>query len=685
MDPSLAHLLGRLSVIEVRVRAAVARRRARDPHPDDRFRGLYISDRQIDQLLTARPDEPSDEAAIRLAEVEASADDAEAQGADLRLRRLIRSFDLMGLDVELLLIALAPDLDRRLERLYGYLHDDVTRRRASTGLALELSGMHPVAASARGRFGSHGPLVAGSLLLIEDPSRPFLTRSLRVPDRVIAHLLGDDTLDPLATTVVTEHTGCALGDTSPIERAMVYGTHLCYVRQRPGAAARSFASTALSRAGFPAISIDFLRWPANVAAEDLAAVLMREARLLGRALLAGPIELLAERGISSVRAFADGTSRVVLFGSVSWDPIWSARIPFVLDAPQLDQPTSTTAWQMGLNGQAHLASSKAMSSFRLAPEQIVRASQSALLQAQSLGRPLHVDDLLGGARAQNAAGLERLARRVEPEVGWDDLVAPKDVLVSLKEIASRARLSDRVMTDWAMRRGSRRGSGITALFAGEPGTGKTMAAEVVARELKLDLYLIDLSTVVDKYVGETEKNLDRIFLEAEQVNGVILFDEADALFGKRSEVKDAHDRYANIEVGYLLQRMESFDGLAILATNLRANLDQAFARRLDVVVDFPFPDDAARLLLWRKVFSPLVPGSTELDLDFLSAAFRISGGNIRNVAVAACFYAAESQEPVRMVHVIRGIQQEYQKLGRLCLEAEFGEYHHLLATHIAGA
>ena len=216
-------------------------------------------------------------------------------------------------------------------------------------------------------------------------------------------------------------------------------------------------------------------------------------------------------------------------------------------------------------------------------------------------RPADPAPLLSGAREQNAAGLERLARRIEPAVGWPDLVLPAAVTGQLRELAARARHRDQVLADWRMRPGGGRGRGITALFAGDSGTGKTMSAEVIAGELGLDLYTIDLATVVDKYVGETEKNLERIFAEAGGVNAVLLFDEADAVFGKRSEVRDAHDRYANIESAYLLQRMESFDGLAVLATNLRANIDDAFTRRLDAIVDFPVPDADLRRALWDQL------------------------------------------------------------------------------------
>src|SRR3712207_6092988 len=223
-----------------------------------------------------------------------------------------------------------------------------------------------------------------------------------------------------------------------------------------------------------------------------------------------------------------------------------------------------------------------------------------------------------------------------------------------------------------MRPGGGRGRGVTGLFSGDSGTGKTMAAEVIAGELGLDLYTVDLATVVDKYVGETEKNLERIFTEAGGVNAVLLFDEADAVFGKRSEVKDAHDRYANVESAYLLQRMETFDGLAILATNLRANIDEAFTRRLDVIVDFPMPDATHRTRLWDRSLGPRIGRSDDIDLDFLGEAFELAGGAIRAAAITSAYLAAADHDLVQMSHLIVAVKREYRKLGRLLVEREFG-------------
>jgi SpoVK/Ycf46/Vps4 family AAA+-type ATPase len=235
-------------------------------------------------------------------------------------------------------------------------------------------------------------------------------------------------------------------------------------------------------------------------------------------------------------------------------------------------------------------------------------------------------------------------------------------------MSAQVRQRHRVYDTWGFGAKGGRGLGISALFAGPSGTGKTMAAEVIARDLRLDLYRIDLSQVVNKYIGETEKNLRRVFDAAEAGGAVLLFDEADALFGKRSEVKDSHDRYANIEVSYLLQRMESYRGLAILTTNMKSALDEAFLRRLRFIVQFPFPDAAHRAQIWRRVYPDLVPVG-RLDFDRL-ARLNVAGGHIRNIAIHAAFFAADANQPVSMAHLLRAARSEYSKLDRAPTDAE---------------
>jgi SpoVK/Ycf46/Vps4 family AAA+-type ATPase len=271
-------------------------------------------------------------------------------------------------------------------------------------------------------------------------------------------------------------------------------------------------------------------------------------------------------------------------------------------------------------------------------------------------------------RNQARPRLDDLAQRIRSVATWDDLVLPAASRATLREIAVQVRQRATVYGRWGFGERSNRGLGISVLFAGASGTGKTMAAEVLANELALDLHRIDLSQVVSKYIGETEKNLRRVFDAAEEGGTILLFDEADAIFGKRSEVKDSHDRYANIEVSYLLQRMEAYRGLAILTTNMKTALDAAFLRRLRFTVDFPFPDPEARTDIWQRIFPPQTP-TLGLDASKL-AQLNMTGGNIRNMALAAAFLAADDGSPVTMAHIRRAAVSEYRKVERVLSDQE---------------
>ncbi len=687
----LGHLFARVALVEARVRAMVEHRRRDDPAPDDPFRGLYLTDDDVDRLLAARaPGPPRDDEALR--EVEQA---CTAAGTPSRLRELQRACGLSDLDVEILLAALVPDLDARFERLYGYLNDDVTRRRATIGLALEIGAARPTAAAARRRLTAEAPLLHHLLVTVEDPERPFLSRGLRVPDRVTAHLLGGDDPDAALTDLLADITpapgsladdlGRVLTDChrsgpgSPTPRSARGGrpvpdqVRLVYLRDHGRRTGTATAAAALQTAGFGVLGLDLQRLASRPAPEELVRIAGREALLRGCGIVAEPVEALTEGAADALRRLASVPVPVLLAGDVSWDPAWSREVPLTAESPRLAPTDRERLWTTALGDATSVPLH-----LHLGPGQIGRAVRWAQLTATLDERPVDRGLLQAGARAQNAAGLERLSRRVEPAVGWTDLVLTEAVSVQLRELAARARHREKVLTEWRMRPGGGRGIGVAALFAGDSGTGKTMSAEVIAGELGLDLYRVDLATVVDKYVGETEKNLEKIFTQAAGVNGVLLFDEADAVFGKRSEVRDAHDRYANIESAYLLQRMETFDGLAILSTNLRANIDEAFTRRLDCIIDFPTPTEELRLQLWSNCLAPPLPLGDDLDLSFCAAAFELTGGNIRSAATTAAYLAAAADRPVGMAELITAVEQEYRKLGRLVLEREFGRYLALL-------
>jgi len=302
------------------------------------------------------------------------------------------------------------------------------------------------------------------------------------------------------------------------------------------------------------------------------------------------------------------------------------------------------------------------------------------LGARSNGSGATIDEALA-ERAVRAAGARRMGRLVtaiDAAAGLDQLVVPRAVRAQIRDIVGWHRVADRVQREMGLGGGTRLGHGLTCLFSGSPGTGKTFAARCVAAALGLNLYRIDLSQVVSKYIGETEKALAQVFDEAEAGHGVLFFDEADALFGKRSEVKDAHDRYANIEVGYLLQRIETFDGVLILATNLRNNIDPAFLRRIQFLVDFPMPDAPARRRLWDQALPGVAHRAPDLDLAGFAERFRLAGGNIDSIARAAAHLAAAADGPIAAEHLARATYRELEKIGQARARGDFGA----LARHL---
>ena len=414
--------------------------------------------------------------------------------------------------------------------------------------------------------------------------------------------------------------------------------------------------------------IDFLpAQPADL--EMLARLWERESRLLPLALYLDAHDLDSgntER-FAVLSRFLARSNGVFLIGVREVLP-HLGRTNFVLD---ISKPTGTEqlgAWTIALGAGADGSASKLTSQFNLNLSTIARLASTA--RADTADTPdLLPDRIWDACRDHDRPRLDALAQRIEPKATWDDIVLPKPELGLLRQIAAQVSQRSKVYSEWGFDRKMNRGFGISALFSGDSGVGKTMAAEVLANELRLNLYRIDLSAVVSKYIGETEKNLRRLFDAAEGGGTILFFDEADALFGKRSEVKDSHDRYANIEINYLLQRIESYRGLAILATNMKSALDTAFMRRLRFAVNFPFPSVADRRVLWRKVFpqrnghdAPHTPLG-ELDYDRL-ARLNLAGGNIHNIALNAAFLAADAGTRVSMPLVLEAVRTELRKLDR---------------------
>jgi hypothetical protein len=650
-DPSATYLVGRLQLVAERL-AAVVRR----------------GDGPVESDLDAIGDQ--------LGELERR---AEALGTTtIAARSVAESFGLSPADLDILLLSALVDLDPEARELCRAHPSNAGQPRPTVGLALDITGTPTDHVSASAHFGETAPLVRHHLVAIEGFDQPLTSRPYAVPDRVVRALWGSSQVDPLLRNLVTPLIGVPSPEAEAVARAIRTGVRTVYVRERPAASGLAFAASIIDALEVSAIAFDLRRLGADHSAYGVAAAAAREGGLRDSLVVIGPIDKLAT-DLEALTPLVDAPWPVVMYGSQAWEPSWSRSIPYVVEAPRVDQSSVSELWSTTLarhDTQLDPDARDVVSVLRLTPDEAVRAAVSAVLAAASdeTRGPITPQHVRVAARAQSAGRLETLAERVEPRTSFDDLVLAPRLLEQVTQIAARRRHRDRVLGEWGMGGPASRGRGITALFAGDSGTGKTLSAEAIAGELGVDLYVIDLSTVVDKYIGETEKNLGRVFDEAEGINGVLFFDEADAIFGKRTETSDARDRYANVEVAYLLQRMERFDGVAILATNLRSNIDEAFTRRLDVIVHFMLPDAEHRRLLWERHLPDTLPKSDDIDIPFLAKKFDIAGGVIRNVALTAAYRAADQGEPVSMAHLLWAMNFEFTKMGRLFDSTGLGEY-----------
>jgi hypothetical protein len=638
--------------LEGRLQSATQAAVAAGNDPNDSLRGLYISDEQA-LALSAEPGPPP---------------------PSRRLDEAVSRLGLDALDSSVLALCAAPELHPRYGRLYAYLQDDVTRRLASPRLAAELLSGEGVAPSdVLTCFEPGAPLTRGGAIRMPavDATMTLADRPVKVADRLVAFLLGAADLGGVGTGLALRRISVqsSIGrDQAVAEMRPMLAAHTRLPLVVCGPDAGEVVSAA---AEAPVIVIGARELDR---AETLADA--RLAAVLGEAVLCidgiGDMNP-TERG-ALLRAIDESPERLVFIcGSRRDATAVSDRAALVVDVPHPTFAERGRAWNE-LAGVPEV--SEVAAKFRLSIEQIRAAAEVSLLSARSRGGDAPVAaDLDLGARHASSSRLGELAAHLAPAYAWKDLVLPERQLDLLRSISAYLRHRDQVLSEWGYEETVSRTQGLKVLFAGESGTGKTMAAQVLGAELGLDLFRVDLATIVSKYIGETEKNLERIFSAADGSNAILFFDEADALFGKRSEVSDSHDRYANIEVAYLLQRMEQYPGAVILATNFRRNIDDAFVRRLDFLIDFPFPEADDRRRIWRLVLPSAAPIDDDVDYDFLAERFKLSGGAIRNCSLAAAFRAADEGSKIDMAHLVRAVAQEYGKQGRLTLETDFERFH----------
>ena len=714
-ENSLQHLLAELERIDLLIAAQVARARQLYTN-DEQFRGLYISEEEVNALLKqplgfprwARGQTTLGDIAAALetigAQINQRKQESLQRGVELRLHSLQQLFGLSPFEIDALLVCFAVEADLRYERLYAYLQDDVTKKRPSVDLVLSLLAPSMEAKfAARSCFAESAPLFRHHLLeQIEDPSQPhqpLLAKYLKIDGRIVKYLLDSDELDariqPSAMLRDPQaHRDVLLVDDDAkrciekfIQNSASAGEVIIYLQGPYGAGKRSTAEAVCRESGRRLLIVDLERLTADGDASYAKPLrfVQREARLQSAAVYWQGFETVLmdeKKGLfkTFLSALEDRPALTFLSGERSWEPADALRgAPFArVELQRLNFSERSRIWSAALNGNGPvndgLDIEPLATKFKFTGGQIrdVAATAENLARLRDTEHAwITTHDLYEACRLHSNQKLATLARKITPEYKWEDIVLPADRLEQLREVCNHVKYRDRVYGEWGFDRKLSLGKGLSVLFAGPSGTGKTMAAEIIAGELGLELYKIDLSTVVSKYIGETEKNLSRIFIEAETSNAILFFDEADALFGKRSEVKDSHDRYANIEIGYLLQRMEEYEGVVILATNFRRNMDEAFVRRLQFTVEFPFPNEKDRHRIWEHIWPQGTPRSSELDLDFMAQRFELTGGNIRNIALAAAFLAADNSNIVNMIHLLHATKREYQKMGKVVSESEF--------------
>lgn len=719
---SLQHILAELERIDLFIQIQLQRLQ-KIQLTDTEFQGLYISEQELEELLE-KPigvprwaaaetrlssdeiqtvfDNLADDIALRQAE-------SRKKGIKLRLESLTRDFDFTPTDIDILLICLAPELDLRYESLYAYLHGDVTKKRPSVDLILNL-----LCPTLEAKLETRQCFLPSSLLLkhhflnlFDDqsqPQSPLLSKYVKIDERIVNYLLDINEIDSkikfytsnqtpeikledlLLSTDIKQRFKKLTEKKVAITKDFIFYFHGDY-----GVGKQATAEAICNKLNIGLLVIDGEQLFKLELREFQTAInlIYREAVLQQAAVYLRDFDNLIEDEKSPwLKLFLHQWSEqqlplTFLTGNEVWEPADALKNVSFLRV-EFSYPTTAERvqlWKRNLNGKKPPTSETELkqlaSKFRFSAGQIEDAAATARNLAQwrePVAEQLTTDDLYAACRLQSNRKLSKLATKINPHYQWSDIILPTEQLQILREICNTVKYRALIYDEWGFDKKLALGKGLNVFFAGLPGTGKTMSADIIAGELGLDLYKIDLSSVVSKYIGETEKNLSRIFAEAQSSNAILFFDEADALFGKRSEVRDSHDRHANIETSYLLQRMEEYQGVVILATNLRKNMDDAFVRRMHFSIDFPFPSKRERYRIWEKIWPENTPISSDIDLDFVAERFEIAGGYIRNIALAAAFLAADDGGVVNMDHLIWATRREYQKMGKVVAEGQFGDY-----------
>lgn len=676
-------------------------------------RGLFISEEEIESVLNLEYESVDPNySEIELIETRINRStaiiDQKLSNSQNReyfpLLRLVNIFGLTSYELDILVMAVAPEINTKYGRIYAYFNDYMTKKTPSVDLAIQIL-FDNVKDRLNGLqfFSPNQPLFRYKLIRLTDAQEEgsFLNRRFVLDDRIRRFVLDDMGLDEkLARIARVEYP----------DQIISHATIPSELKEQ--------VQKLISQAGEDAVKVIY--WLYGKANDDKKIVVREICEAVKLPLVIADMsdiiydpepqkvieELFREANLQSALVLISGGEHLVngdekvelvkrfllqTFYEISWitficgEVLWVPEeknemlqwIPYEFKLPQCSE--RKRIWRESLDRSISDAEIEVISQRYPFSEGQIKKTIAYVRDFINKGK-LTLDEVCKACHLQTYQNLGVFSTKVTPRYHWNDIVLPDDTKRQLREVCNYLKYQHLVYCDWGFEQKLVLGRGLNILFSGPSGTGKTMAADIVGAELKLAIYKINLATVVSKYIGETEKNLSRIFKETTPGNGILFFDEADALFGKRSEVKDAHDRYANIEINFLLQRMEEHEGIVILATNFIKNLDDAFARRMFMTVEFPFPEENQREQIWRNAFPPNAPLAKDLDYRFLAERFKLTGGNIKNTVLTAAFYAAVEASEIQMRHLIRAVKRELQKMGKLCVKADFGQYYELLES-----
>jgi AAA+ superfamily predicted ATPase len=608
---------------------------------------------------------------------------AEAASPPPAIVNLSQRLGLSRFEQNVLLLCTAMELDPQLPDLCSKAQNDTQRNYPTFALAFTIFSQPDW-----GALAATGPLRYWRLVDIHQPGpRPLTLSALHVDERILNYIKGLNYLDDRLTAYCVPLQGIdTQGTELPVSQQKMVETMLHYLdhaKEKLSQAIQligtdSMCKQIIAYETAKALGLQLFRVPAELLplqSSDLDAIArlwQRESYLLPFALYMDGVEENESSAAQAVQRFVARFYSLVFVDTREIRPgLDASGMAFDVQKPNTDEQQS--AWLTEVPVVNQDAAGRLANQFSLNLPAIRHIARSVISEGQADDDEIF-NRLWQGCLLNTRPRLDKLAQRIEPKSSWQDLVLSEETKSLLQQITEQVPNRHKVYDDWGFRQKMSRGLGISVLFAGASGTGKTMAAEVIAKQLNLNLYRIDLSAVVSKYIGETEKNLRKVFEAAEDGGTLLFFDEADALFGKRSEVKDSHDRFANTQIADLLQRMESYSGLAILATNMKSSLDQAFLRRLRFIVNFNFPGPAERKIIWQKAFTgkAFKPGTEQGNLDFERLSqFNLTGGNIHSIALNAAFLAAQNDDYVSMLHVMQAVRTEFRKLEKPINEAEF--------------